>query len=198
MLEALSEKQIIRLHRELIAPVAVHEIIHGRDELDETARYTLDAMIAELQPDTALLCIALCIVHVADMHSTYMPVAGTLGFEASRIVHEYGPLWLSHVDGRLQPKDESRVLNLLDNMQEDFEALADLIETMQAGLIETTDSAILCSILSENARAFYDYLEQEEKESMIMQMEQERIESLRLLDSVGNVIPFPRVNLRYH
>ena len=186
--QPLTDQQIIRLHHELLAPVAVHEIMRGRDALDETVRYTLDIMITEFKPDTALLCIALCAAHIAERHSAYLPIAGSLGFEASRIVHEFGPAWLANVDRRLNASHESHVMDLLDQMPEDFEALADLLDATSAHLIETTDSAILCAILSENARAFIDYLE-------MQAIEAEKAEHdmcLNNLEVHENVITFPR------
>ncbi|MDB5490973.1 MAG: hypothetical protein JWO78_822 [Micavibrio sp.] len=184
----LTDIQIIRLHHELLAPVAVHEIIKGHDELDETARYTLDVMIAEFKPDTALICIALCAAHIAEMHSGYLPIAGSLGFEAGRIVHEFGPTWLANADRRLTAAHERHVMDLLDQMPEDFEAMADLLDATRAHLIETTDSAILCEILSQNARAFIDYLEEQA-------IEAERVGhhfNLQHLEVDGNVITFPK------
>lgn len=186
----LSERELIRLHRDLVAPVAVHEIMHGHDALDETARYTLDVMIAELHPDTALLCIALCAAHVAETHSSYLPIAGSLGFEASRIVHEYGPLWLANADRRLNHSHERQVLDLLDQMPEDFEALADLLGALRGNLIETTDSAVLCDILSQNAQAFMDFLEHQAEEEAL-QEQYLRKRYTRDLKSDGNVIIFP-------
>lgn len=184
----LTNAQIIRLHRELVAPMAVYQILKGHDELDETALYTLDVMLAEFQPDTALLCIALCAAHIADLHQDAMPLAGSLGFEAGRIVHEFGPLWLDNADHRLGVEQEGRVIDLLDQMAEDFEALADLLEAVRAHLIETTDSAMLCDILSQNAQGFMDYLEHQAKEAEII----EHHYLLQNLEVDGNVITFPR------
>lgn len=183
----LSEKQIIRLHHEMVVPVAVHEILAGRDDLDETARYALDVMVAEFDPDTALLCIAICAAHIAERHATYLPIAGTLGFEASRIVHEYGPWWLANIDQKLTRADERAVLDLLDHLPEDFEAMADLLDAVNAHLIETTDCAIIADILSQNARAFMDYLELQAQEDAV----QQDVRS-GSLEAYGNVIPFPR------
>lgn len=186
--QPLTDLQIIRLHHELLAPVAVHEIINGHDNLDETARYTLDVMIAEFKPDTALICIALCAAHIAEMHSGYLPIAGSMGFEASRIVHEFGPAWLANADRRLDQSHERFVMDLLDQMPEDFEAMADLLDATRAHLIQTTDSAILCEILSQNARAFMDYLEGQsiEEDRLAQQID------LRHLERQGNVITFPK------
>ena len=186
--QPLTDLQIIRLHHELLAPVAVHEIINGHDDLDETARYTLDVMIAEFKPDTALICIALCAAHIAEMHSGYLPIAGSLGFEASRIVHEFGPAWLANADRRLDSSHENHVMDLLDQMPEDFEAMADLLDATRAHLIQTTDSAILCEILSQNARAFIDYL----GEQSLQEEYAARQIDLRHLEKNGNVITFPK------
>lgn len=189
----LNESQIIRLHRELIAPLAVHEIVRGYDCLDETARYTLDVMITEFQPDTALLCIALCAAHIAETHATSLPIAATLGLEASRIVHEMGPFWLAHADGRLAREHEIHVIDLLEQMPEDFEAMADLLLALRAHLNETSDSAILCEILALNAQAFIDYLDEQSKEEQMLTQRS----MLDNLEVRGNVITFPR-NHRQH
>jgi hypothetical protein len=184
----LSNAQIIRLHRDLVAPLAVHDMLTGKDSLDETARYTLDVMIAEYEPDTALLCLALCAAHIAH-HAGQMPIANALGFESSRILHDVGPWWLAHADGKLRPADEDTVLDILEHMPEDFEALGDLLLAVRAGMIETSDAAILCDILSQNAYAF--------SEALIQQMEEERFLSQRDLmqglEKFDNVIIFPRM-----
>jgi hypothetical protein len=187
----LNERDLIRLHHDLVAPVAVHEIMRGHDQLDETARYTLDVMITEFQPDTALLCIALCAAHVADLHTTYLPIASGLGFEASRIVHEYGPLWIANADRRLNLSHERQVLDLLEQMPEDFEAMADMLDALRGHLIETTDSAILCDILSQNARAFIEFLEQQSVEDAMQEQYQKKLVASDL-EVHGNVITFPR------
>ncbi len=186
----LSERELIRLHHDLVAPVAVHEIVHGHDELDETARYTLDVMIAELHPDTALLCIALCAAHVAERHAQDLPIAGSLAFEASRIVHEYGPLWLANADRRLNHSHERQVLDLLEQMPEDFEALADLLDALRAQLIETTDSAVLCDILSQNAQAFVETLALQAEDGAAQNRER-HTPHIRDVQVGGNVIVFP-------
>ncbi len=194
MLEGLNEREIIRLHRELIAPVAVHEILAGRDELDETAYYTLDVMIAEFQPDTALLCIALCAAHIAQMHSAATPVAAGLGLEAGRIVHDYGPLWLLHADRRLTGAHEGRVIDLLDQMPEDFEAMADLLDALRVHLGEGSDSERLCELLSQNAHGFIDFLEHQAEEDKIV-AHKSRLQNLEVH---GNVIVFPRIARAHH
>lgn len=189
----LNETQIIRLHREMVAPVSVHEIMNGHDVLDEMAQYTLDVMIAEFQPDTALLCIALCATHVAQAHANHLPLAGSMGFEASRIVHEYGPLWLAHADRQLTTADEGRVIDLLDQMPEDLEAMADLLDGLRGHLIAGSASDKICEILSQNAHGFIDYLEhqaQEEKQAAQKSM-------IDTLEVHGNVITFP-VSARSH
>jgi hypothetical protein len=185
--QGLNEAQIIRLHRELVAPVSVHDIMAGHDVLDEVAEYTLDVMIAEFQPDTALMCIALCAAHVAEIHASQLPIAGTLGFEAGRIVHEYGPLWLAHADRQLTAADEGRVIDLLEQMPEDLESMADLLDTLRSYMVAGSDTDKICEILSQNARGFMDYLEnqaQQERESLHKSM----LETLEVRD---NVITFP-------
>lgn len=189
---SLNEAQIMRLHRELVAPLIAHQILGGHDVLDETAGYALDTMIAEFPPDSALLCVALCAAHIAEHQYRNVPAAAAeaavLGFESSRIVHDLGPWWLAHIDGKLGPDDEAPVLNLLDRMPEDFESLADLLGVVRASVVETSDLAALCDILIDNAQAFVESLEQQAEEEKIL----ERRELLNNLQVSDNIITFPR------
>lgn len=192
----LNDAQIMRLHRELVAPVIVHQILGGHDVLDEMAGYALDTMIAECPPDSALLCVALCAAHIAehrllsDSSSSEVPngPAAILGFEAARVVHELGPWWLAHIDGKLGPDDQAPVLDLLDRMPEDFESLADLLGVVRASVVETSDMAALCDILIDNAQAFVESLEQQAEEKRIL----ERRQLLNNLQVSDNIITFPR------
>jgi hypothetical protein len=181
----LNDQQIIRLHRDLLAPVVVHEIMTGKDALDETALYTLDVMIAEYKPDTALLCIALCAAHIAEKFSASMPIAGSLGFEASRIAHAFGPAWIANSDSRLNDSHEMKIIDLLEQMPEDFEALADLMDALRTHLPDQSEGSMLCDMLSQSARSFIDYLESQEKEPL---------PTTHLdLEVHGNIITFPRL-----
>lgn len=188
----LNEAQIMRLHRELVAPVIVHQVLNGHDVLDETAGYALDTMIAECPPDSALLCVALCAAHIAEHRLLSEPVpsgpAAILGFESARVVHELGPWWLAHIDGKLGPDDEGPVLDLLDRMPEDFESLADLLGVVRSSVVETSDMAALCDILIDNAQAFVESLEQQAEEERIL----ERRQLLNNLQVSDNIITFPR------
>ena len=185
----LNDQQIIRLHRDLLAPVVVHEIMTGKDVLDDVALYTLDVMIAEYKPDTALLCIALCAAHIAEKFSSTMPIAGSLGFEASRIAHEFGPAWIANSDQHLNDSHESKVFDPLEQMPEDFEALADLMDALRAHLPEHSEGSLLCDMLSQSAHSFINYLESKEREPL---------QTTHLdLEVNGNVITFPR-NFRPH
>lgn len=187
--QTLSEKQIIRLHRDLVAPVTVHEILSGAEDFDEEVRYALDVMLAEMQPDTALIAIALCAAHIAERHANALPIASSLGFEASRIVEEFGPAWIAHADRRLTIAHENMVIDLLDQMPEDFEALADLLDAVEVQLPANTAAAELCDMLAETARSFIDYIEYQNSEPVVIAEPLTR-EDLKAFD---NVVAFPKM-----
>lgn len=190
MMDYLTDTEIIKLHRGLVAPMAVYQILKGHDSLDETALYALDIMLAEYQPDTALLCIALCAAHIAELHRGKIPLAESLGMEAGRIVHEFGPYWLANAEDRLPSSQENNVIDLLDRMAEDFEALSDLLGAVRVYLSDSTDSAQICDILAQNAQSFMDYLDYQAKEERMVAHHL----MLKNLEVRGNVITFPKKN----
>ena len=154
----LNEKEIVRLHRELVVPTAVHDVLKGLDPLDDTAQYAIDSMIAEMPVDAALLCLSLSAAHIAHDLQGAHPVAGPLAIETGRMVHEYGPTWLAHVDGQLNARDVFAAQNqFTETMAEEFESLAALLAECGADMPEHGDHAILCDMLSEHARAYATY-----------------------------------------
>lgn len=146
----LSAHNMAGLHLKFVVPLAVGDMLLGREALDDVAEYTLHDMLGGLEPDTALLCLALCAQNVAA-HVAHMPVAQMLGQQADQIVAEYGPVWLAYEAGLDGPgADDLR--QMLHNIPEDLESLGDLLFATCGALEEDRAiAAILCDILGEQS-----------------------------------------------
>lgn len=152
---ALSTEDFTRLHTHLVVPLIVADILSGRETLDEETRYALHDALSEIDPDSALLAIALSAKHIAAELIAHVPVAVGLKFESEKILQEYGPEWLSNYDGG--PVDEQALFEMLQTMPEDLEALADLMDSLRCSVIDTQHPVhVLCEILSLQARAHMD------------------------------------------
>ncbi len=74
------------------------EVLTGDEE------YALHEMISEMQPDSALLAIAMSAAKIANANRNFSPAFRFLSVECARIAEEYGPLWMRNaVGGRMYP-----------------------------------------------------------------------------------------------
>src|SRR5690606_29760281 len=103
--------------------------------------------LSEIDPDSALLAIALGAYRIAQDYTSQIPVASALKMEADQIIQNYGPDWLAHYND--QPLQGDDLFDLLSHVPEDLESLADLLETLQASIRDPLDPAhTLCAVLS--------------------------------------------------
>ena len=148
----LNEKDLSLLHSHLIVPIAVGDIIYNNMAVEDDMEYGLHEALSEIDPDSALLAIAISAKHIALQFTKDTPVASALSLESSKIIDDYGPEWLANFNKG--PVDEHMLHNVLRHVPEDLEILADLLDTLQAGLSEQQGPlAILCKVLSIQARA---------------------------------------------
>ena len=148
----LSEDQLARLHTHLIVPVTVGDILYNNLDVEDDMQFGLHEALSELDPDAALLAIAVSAKHIALRYIDAMPIAAALSLEASKVIDEYGPDWLSYAGGKVMGRDAAK--DMLTYIPEDLESLADLLDTLSLSIRDKDDPAhMLCSILSIQARA---------------------------------------------
>jgi hypothetical protein len=156
MNEDLSQSQIEQLRQHLIVPLAVGDILHHDLAVEPDMQYGLHMALSEIDPDSALLAIALCARDIATKSLALAPIALALQLEANHIIEAYGATWLHHhTKGPMQENDFEAVL---EDVPEDLEAMADLLDALCADLIEETDeessaTVLLGNLLSIQARA---------------------------------------------
>lgn len=165
----LSDQELAGLHSYFCAPLAVADMLNKQHAPEETDRAALNAIFADLLPDSALLAAALCAQHLAARMQGDTPLAATLNLNASQIVDDYGPYWLRHAKN-IAPADQAGLTDILGYVPEDLEALSDLLAVC-ADAIEDTDGteAQLCRLLGKQcahhaflAQAFLEELDLDE------------------------------------
>lgn len=77
MHEPLDNVHIQALENDFILPIVIRQMMQGLEPLDQIAALTMHDILEELEPDTALLCIALSARKIA-LHCAHMPAAGML------------------------------------------------------------------------------------------------------------------------
>jgi len=149
--EELSDRDLAALHVRFVVPMAVAAILRGEEPMDDVSEFMINDILDNLEPDTALICIALCAQRVAAL-TAHVAIGRAMGSEADRIVNEYGSVWLAHEGGRIS-MDDAALRAHLSHIPEDVESLGDLLMATGAELMEEADAvpAILCDILGAQA-----------------------------------------------
>ncbi len=181
----LAPRDLAKVATKLQVPLIVSDILNGGEEIADETEYALHEAISEMQPDSALLCIALCGSKIAGMENS--TPALILEMECRRIIEEYATLWLRNAEGN--DIDADQAFEALSSTQEDLEDLAGLFDNCVVSLEKKSkDAAMLCNIMRIQARAqalvaeaYFETLEAQTIDPVI-------IEHV----AADNVIPFPK------
>ena len=152
MLGHMTQDQREKMKQELIVPLAVSDILLHDIKVEPDMQYGMHMALSEVDPDSALLAIALCAQDLAQKVKNQAPIAMALETEATEIFHHYGQQWLRN--NLNAPISSALYADILDTVPEDLEALADLLDALQSDLDnETLSISKLAKLLSIQARA---------------------------------------------
>lgn len=206
-MSAVTKEDIAKLHAYLVVPMAVNEMLSNATEIGGEDQYALHVMLSEIEPDSALLAIALSAQCIASQFYKDIPVATALQMEASKIISDYGHDWLNNFHNH--PVQGDDLFDLLSHVPEDLEALADLLDSVQASIRDENHPAhAICTVLSVQARAHMDIadfvLTELENEMSGMTMEEDGVcsaPSAAIVESFAqngeNIILFPMHRVRH-
>ncbi len=187
-MSAVSKEDVARLHAYLVVPVAVSDALLTPAPLDGEAQYGLHVALSEIDPDSALLAIALSSYRLAQEYVGTIPVAAALKMEADKIVQDYAPDWLAHYHNH--PLMGEALYDLLCHVPDDLESLADLLESLQASIRDEDCAAhTLCGVLAVQARAHFDIAQY-----VLQELESDRTGGLSD-DETGGVCAFEATTL---
>ena len=150
--QRLSAQDKAFMVNKLQVPAIIADYLDGQCALNEDDQFTLHEMISDMQPDSALLCIALTAERLASIFASSSPSMQILAMECGRLVEDYAPFWVQNA--KAAAVDEDAVLGLLMHISEDFESLTELLD-LNIAFLEAKDkeAASLFHLLSIQARA---------------------------------------------
>jgi len=148
----LSDKELAKLTNTLQVPLIVQDILDGEGALSPDVQYGLHEILSDYQPDSALLCIALSARKIGARFQHNSPNMAIMKMECDRMIADYAELWISHAEDK--NVDDNVVFDTLEQIPEDLEALAELIEINMSLLRGPHEElAGLAEILAVQARA---------------------------------------------
>lgn len=203
MKATLTKEQIEHLNTKLIVPMAVNDILTYGLEVEPEMQYGLHEALSEIDPDSALLAIALSAQQISGISKASYPIASGLYNESVQILNDYGPDFIRDLKRGSIPQEN--FLDILKTVPEDLEAMADLLDALCADIEdELSPIVMLANLLSIQARAHMEIamyiLEEagktENKEPFTIQdkFPQENdleIENIITKAPVNNIILFP-------
>lgn len=149
----LSNRELATLINELQVPLIVSDILANEDELEGDVQYALHEIISDMQPDSALLCIALAAKHIARIYHQASPSTRIMDLECERIINDYAPLWLENAKNG-NAVESQIALDALMHVPEDLEGLAEMLD-LNISFLHAKDetAAALCEVLQIQAEA---------------------------------------------
>ena len=146
----VEEQDLAYMVNRLQVPLIINEILDGTQTLCDETHYALHETLSDVQPDTALITIALSMQALVK-HSR-SPFAMSLTFEAERLIQDYGSLWMSNAKN--QAVSPHQIFDVLIHVAEDLDAVAELLELHESTLREQNHVVTqICQILFVQARA---------------------------------------------
>lgn len=148
----LNDKELATVATKLQVPLIISDIMAGEGELTDDVHYGLHSVISDMQPDTALICIAMAASKIASPHYQASPGIRILKLQCESIINSYASLWLQNAqDANV---DESEAFEVLSGVSQDLENLAGLLDLAE-GFLKARDknAATLIRILSVQANA---------------------------------------------
>lgn len=148
----MNNKELAWVAAKLYVPVAACRSMDVKKDMEPDAHYALHDTLADMQPDEALLSIAITAKHIAKCYAGTNSGTEVLSMECDRIIDDYGPLWMQHEQNG--KKDNGYLVSILENIPEDLETLAELIEVNLAyASYDNPVIAEICEILQIQAGA---------------------------------------------
>lgn len=181
------------LTAKLLLPMIVSDCLDRQGPLSDEEIYAMHEVISDMQPDTALLAIALS-TRILSARTGGPMALRLLDYECERIVGEYGPLWLENARDQDVPQEGAR--EVIDLMAEDLESLETLLSVATAAL-ERSDNepaATICGILHTQAES--QALIADVFLEVIQAADENSTDELSSALSISNIVAFPKALTR--
>lgn len=149
----LNDKELATIANKLQAPLIISDIMAGECVLTGDVQYGLHSLISDLQVDSALLCIALGSLKIANSQHKASLGISILKLQCESIVNDYAAHWLQN--SSVTGANSHDMADTMSCISEDLEGLSELLDTALNGLArQKNDPAFsLLKILSVQAKA---------------------------------------------
>ncbi len=152
MSKNLTTEEFDQLRQHLIVPLAVSDILTHDLDVQPDMHYGLHLALSEVDPDSALLAIAICAGDIATKANHLSPIAAAISKESMDILGDYAPNWMHKNINTPMPSHVYE--EILETVPEDLEGLADLMDALYADIHnDNHEIATLLKLLSIQARA---------------------------------------------
>ncbi|NCC21864.1 MAG: hypothetical protein EOM26_05300 [Alphaproteobacteria bacterium] len=127
---ALSDKDIAKLYTKLELPIVVGDALSEQHMLAPDEEFAFHQALSDMQPDAALICMALASEQIFATVAPDMPEAVNLIMESDRVVASYGGLWLARIEYG-EPVPEEFIIDALKSLPKDFAAMRDAMSDLE-------------------------------------------------------------------
>lgn len=192
----MNNKDLALMTTRLHVPLIIRDMMEHSQGYAKDIDYNLHDIISDMQPDAAILSIALGVQYICAKlpKESFVP---SLEVACDRIIEDYGPLWLAHVND--QEIDNVYLIDLLTHLPEDFDTLNEFMDLVMAYVPEDSMAYKILDILSTQASA-HNLI----AETFIEAIEahyQEEMKALNMPQSFAgndNVVAFPGCAARHN
>ncbi len=158
-----------KLYSYFSLPFTVKELLSSKKKLEDDEEYALHEILSEMQPDCALIAIALCARHIANHINNNR--GGNLLSHSAFIIGEYAPTWLSNAENN--NNNDYIFQDMLMDIPEDLSLLSVLLTGCASKYHDKQNPvAKICNILavqaashSDIAQAYLDAIKKSEEKS---------------------------------
>lgn len=147
----LGNRELATVANRLQVPLIISDIL-AEGVLTDDVQYGLHTVISDLQPDSALLSIALGGLKLANAWEKASPSLSVLKMQCESLIDEYGTLWLQNAQD--ENVSEADAMDALSRVSEDLEGLAELLDLATGSLQgKNQTAASISKILSTQAKS---------------------------------------------
>lgn len=125
----MNNKDLALMTNKLHVPLLVRDMLEAPESFAADTGYNLHDIISDMQPDAAILTMALSIQKICAILPPNSNVPA-LRIACERIINDYGPSWLAHVND--QDIDTHYLMDLLAHLPEDLESLNEFMDVAMA------------------------------------------------------------------
>ena len=144
----LNDKELATIANRLQAPLIISDIMAGEGELTGDVQYGLHSLISDLEPASALLCIALGGLQITNGRNKASLGTSILKLQCESIINEYAAHWLQNSGTTADIGEHD-----MSCIAEDLEGLGELLDTAMNGPTKNEPATSLMKILSIQAKA---------------------------------------------